>query len=200
MIWQKQLPQGFYNISAEKPLNAITVKQIHTDQVVSINDARNNLLEADGLFWNWSDIKNDDNPTVLTADCLPVVILGKKGGAILHAGWRGVKAKIYLNPTIKNIDPYYFFIGPSIQQPSFEVTEEFLEYFAQKNFFQQSNGKITFDLQRQTIFDLKNAFPHIEGLDSKIDTYTDLRFQSFRRDKLKRTNNYNFFSLMKECL
>jgi copper oxidase (laccase) domain-containing protein len=195
LIWQKKLPTGYFEVYSTKPTNAITVKQIHTNTVISLVDAKNNILEADGIFWKWSDLNEHKLPTVLTADCLPIVLLGHEGGAILHAGWRGVQSQIYLHPEIAKLNPQYFFIGPSIQQKSFEVTSEFLDYFENKAFFTNQNNKYTFNLQQQAIFDLKQHYKNIAGEDCSIDTFTDLRFQSYRRDKKNRTNNYNCFTM-----
>jgi copper oxidase (laccase) domain-containing protein len=195
LLWQKSLGTGFYQVCKEKPHNAICVKQVHGAEVVSITEAQQTVLEADGLYWTWSDLNSEQLPTVLTADCLPIVILGVQGGAILHAGWRGVRAQIYAHPQIKKIQPVEFFIGPSIQHCSFEVTEEFLDYFSKKEFFQKKGDRYIFNLQAQAIDDLRTLYPGIRGEDSLIDTFTDSRFQSYRRDKKNRTNNYNVYSL-----
>lgn len=194
LIWQKKLPRGTFQVYKEKPSTAISVKQIHGAQVLSLQEAKKQSCEGDGLYWHWDNHDANYLPMVLTADCLPVVILGDLGGAILHAGWKGVKEKIYLNSHVSNLRPYYYFIGPSIQQNSFEVTSEFLNYFPNKDFFTTRNDRYAFNLQKQVVFDLQNAYPAIKGEDCGIDTYTDLRFQSFRRDKKNRTNNYNIFN------
>lgn len=196
VIWQKKLPTGTYQVCAQKPDNAVTVKQIHGSKVVSIQEILANTLEADGIYWQWEDLeKTKSLPTILTADCLPLILLGEEGGAILHAGWRGVKTQIYLNSVLAPLKLNYFFIGPSIQPVSFEVTSEFLEYFENKDLFSYKNNKCTFNLQQQVILDLKKYYPGIQGEDCAIDTFADTRFQSFRRDKKNRTNNYNIFTL-----
>lgn len=195
LLWQKKLRIGSYQIFKDKPKHAITVKQVHGAHVVSINEASTSISEADGLYWNWSELTSQQLPTILTADCLPIVIIGENGGAILHAGWRGVRSQIYAHPNVEKIKPKEYFIGPSIQQCSFEVTEEFLDYFPRKEFFQKNENRYTFNLQQQAIYDLKKLFPQIIGEDCSVDTFTDRRFQSYRRDKKNRTNNYNVFNL-----
>lgn len=195
LIWQKHLPIGSYEVYSVKPLNGISVKQVHGANVIHWRDAAKELLEADGIYWTWNDFDSEKLPTILTADCLPIIILGQHGGALLHAGWRGVKAKIYQHSSIVALQPNYYFIGPSIQQASFEVTSEFFDYFDNKSFFSNENNRCTFNLQQQTIFDLQQTYPGIRGEDCGLNTFTDNRFQSYRRDKKNRTNNYNIFNL-----
>ncbi len=195
LLWQKTLSKGYYQVFKVKPEHSIGVKQVHGAEVVSINEASKSLLHADGLFWLWNELHSNQLPTVLTADCLPILLIGEIGGAILHAGWRGIKAQIYAHHLVEKIKPREFFIGPSIQQSSFEVTEEFLEFFPKKEFFHKKNDRYVFNLQQQAIYDLKKLYPNIEGDNCAIDTYSDNRFQSYRRDKKNRTNNYNVFNL-----
>lgn len=197
IVWKYDLPIGSFVILKNKPEHAVSVKQIHTGNVVSVQDAKMQLIEADGIYWTWKDLETASVakpiPLILTADCLPIILLGKSGGCLLHAGWRGVKAQIHLTSAVRNLDPYYYFIGPSIQHFSFEVTSEFLDNFSNKNFFTLENNRYTFNLQAQVKHDLESAFPSIKGTDCGIDTFTDLRFQSYRRSKGNRTNNYNVF-------
>jgi len=51
VLWQKSLSTGFYQVCIEKPHNAVGVKQVHGAEVVSIKEAQQSVLEADGLFW-----------------------------------------------------------------------------------------------------------------------------------------------------
>jgi len=198
-IFQKKLPRGYFSVLKSKPANAVTPKQVHGAKIVACHQAASNQVEADGLFWFWSELSQSSLPTVLTADCLPIVIIGKRGGAILHAGWRGVQQKIHLMPEVCNLEPEYYFIGPSIQSNSFEVTEEFHQFFPKSNNFSHNNNKIYFNLQIQVDQDLKQAFPKIKGESCGIDTFTNLEFNSYRRER-KKINQYNVYHLNQDDL
>lgn len=71
---------------------------------------------------------------VLTADCLPVALTTRDGGALglAHAGWRGLAAGV-LERTVAALDAppgdVLAWLGPAISQPSFEVGDEVRNQF-----------------------------------------------------------------------
>jgi len=96
---------------------------------------------------------------ILTADCVPVLLLGARENSqpvigALHAGWRGAFDGIVRSTiTAMKAAPHTIkaAIGPSIQQSSYEVSAEFQERFLRRDksfavFFTAVNGKILFDL------------------------------------------------------
>ena len=69
---------------------------------------------------------------ILTADCAPIIVLGKKYFGIIHAGWRGVFSGIIEN-TINFFlkkgeckEDIFIDVGPHLRQNSFEVKNDFL--------------------------------------------------------------------------
>lgn len=85
--------------------------------------------------------------TIMTADCLPVLIAAKDGSAVaaVHAGWKGmadgvVEAALSQMPS-KDVQ---LWLGPCIGIDSFEVGPEVLEYFpldrSNPNCFRKGNG------------------------------------------------------------
>ena len=77
---------------------------------------------------------------LLVADCVPVLIYdaAHHAVAVVHAGWRGAIAHIVERTMDSMHDAYgtlpkdcYLFIGPSIGEDSFEVSEEIAEQFRQ---------------------------------------------------------------------
>lgn len=122
-------------------------------------------------------------------------MFGKKGTAFLHAGWRGVHSKIFLDKKINQIEPTLVFLGPSIRECCFEVQKDFYTFFPNsKHHFKLRNGKIYFDLINETKEQLLNHFPHLTFQDSTICTCCNLKFHSYRRDKTA-LRNYNILSL-----
>ncbi|MFH1691578.1 MAG: peptidoglycan editing factor PgeF [Candidatus Omnitrophota bacterium] len=98
---------------------------------------------------------------VLTADCLPILILGphKTVIAMIHAGWRGVKDGI-ISKTIRlmtdrfNVQASHLLavMGPSIRCCCYEVGREFCDYFP--DFVIQRGQRTYFDLQAAAISQL----------------------------------------------
>lgn len=81
--------------------------------------------EADG---QWTDERN--RPLlVLVADCLPVALLGDRGLAMLHCGWRGLAAGI-VAAAAAQVGARAAAIGPGIGPCCFEVGPEVEEAFS----------------------------------------------------------------------
>lgn len=71
---------------------------------------------------------------VLTADCLPVVLVARDGSelAVAHCGWRGLAAGILARALASLRSPPVMlraWLGPAIAQPAFEVGPEVRESF-----------------------------------------------------------------------
>jgi polyphenol oxidase len=66
---------------------------------------------------------------VYTADCLPVVVAGPGGAAILHCGWRGLAAGIVARG-VEAVDAKAAAVGPGIGPCCYEVGEEVLAAFS----------------------------------------------------------------------
>ena len=85
LFLRKLQPRG------SKP-SLITLRQIHSDIVHTIDDPPNHPLAGDGMI--------TDKPGmllgILTADCIPVILADAKRRAIgvFHAGWRGTLKRI----------------------------------------------------------------------------------------------------------
>jgi YfiH family protein len=68
-------------------------------------------------------------PLVFVADCLPVVLSGPRGVAVLHCGWRGLAAGIIARGA-EAVAATDAAIGPGIGACCYEVGEEVLAEFA----------------------------------------------------------------------
>lgn len=128
---------------------------------------------------------------VLTADCLPVLLVSRDGSEIaaVHAGWRGLAAGIIENTLQQlrsdNAD-LRAWIGPAITLPYFEVGRDVYDVFAargladSKNFLPQPQNKWFADLP-----DLARRVLNLAGVNdvtlSGLCTYSDERWYSYRR-------------------
>jgi hypothetical protein len=80
--------------SKDQPQRLLTLRQIHSDLIHRISEVHpNNVpLAGDGMVTNVPGILLG----ILTADCLPVIVIDPKRHAIgvFHAGWRGTAKRI----------------------------------------------------------------------------------------------------------
>ena len=141
---------------------------------------------------------------ISTADCIPVLVYDKAHhcAAAIHAGWRGTVVRI-VEKAIQKMQELYAtvpeqceaVIGPGISQQSFEVGWEVYKAFEEAGFPMQdvtvempsSDGNGTrphLDLKEINRLQLLSAGILPENISvSTIDTYTDTRFFSARREQ-----------------
>ena len=80
-------------VKSRKPAwELATLRQIHSDLIHLVSEAPKHPLAGDGLITNTPGILL----AVLTADCLPVIVVDPKKRAVgvFHAGWRGTVKRI----------------------------------------------------------------------------------------------------------
>ena len=103
-------------------------KQVHGTASCEVLKSSQDCGECDAL---WST-KADIPIAVTTADCVPILLARKDGGAVaaIHSGWRGTKARILVE-LWKNLrkrgekeKDWVAAIGPSIGPCCYEVSEE----------------------------------------------------------------------------
>jgi purine-nucleoside/S-methyl-5'-thioadenosine phosphorylase / adenosine deaminase len=106
------------------------LRRDHPDQA-SGHAPEHELEEADGQATALRGIA----PIVLTADCLPIALVGGGAVAMLHAGWRGLAAGVVEEGlrTLAELDggqPVAAAIGPGAGACCYEVGEEVHRAFA----------------------------------------------------------------------
>jgi YfiH family protein len=190
ITFEAPLLRGRFIVFNQKPeFDLLKVKQIHSDIIVNEDQCQSQLTEADGI------IGSDSVPkAILTADCVPLVLIGKDSHVVIHAGWRGLAQNILSHELIKNINPIYAFIGPHIRPEHYEVQSDFLANFPHfQEAFTKQHGNIYFNLAYVATEQLRSAFSGIVIEDCGLCTYSNLKFHSFRRDKtIKRNWNIYF--------
>ncbi|MDH3425530.1 MAG: polyphenol oxidase family protein [Acidimicrobiia bacterium] len=153
-----------------------TISQIHGSVAV---EARNPgpQGEADALLTSVVDL-----PLAIgSADCVPVVLEGDNGVAVVHAGWRGIVAGVITEARAAAVATGVALeraaIGPAIGPCCYEVGPEVVEQLPQ--FEAESEGGAP-------SIDLFAAARHqLEGLqiwESEFCTMSDRRYHSHRRD------------------
>ena len=204
------------------------VHQVHGIKVHAVDDTnaaisnvadkvQADVIEADALT---ADDKTARQFAlgILTADCLPIVIVSKDGkfAANIHAGWRGLQAGVIANTlqhTAKSSNAKLHaqdlvaWLGPCIGVATFEVGEEVLDAFLSSAentneaklirdaFTEKSSAqgetKYLCDLEGLARIALKQVgIVDIRG--GGWCTYSDVRFESYRRDYNKPHNKKGY--------
>lgn len=146
-----------------------------------------------------ADASYTDKPnvvcTVLTADCLPILLCNKQGTevAAIHAGWRSLCGGVIENAVAKfaaKPEDILAWFGPAIGPQQFEVGEDVVKAFKQANCGEQSasaftptaNGKFLGNIYQLAKIRLNSLGVNaVYGGD--LCTVTDAEnFYSFRRD------------------
>ena len=168
------------------PAEPAWLKQTHSTQVVCAEQVVAST-EADASYTT----KKNVVCTVLTADCLPVLLCDQQGTTIaaIHGGWRGLLNGIIENALVKMPNTEILaWLGPAIGAQCFQVGDDVRNAFITKSgqfssaFKQQEKGKYLADIYQIARILLNNAgVTQIYGGD--FCTVTDReRFFSYRRD------------------
>lgn len=189
----KELPKVLEHI--EHDYSSINVtRQVHSNNITHVNGngGVNFYDETDGLIGGHGDVL-----VIKSADCLPVIVYDKVNESIaaVHSGWKGTANSIVKEAITKMVSlgskaaDLKVYVGPHIQKASFEVMDDVKNVF-EKNFSYE--GIIEKKDETHYLIDLgkvvkcdaismgvkeKNIYV------SSLDTVTDERFHSYRRDK-----------------
>jgi polyphenol oxidase len=152
-------------------------------------------------------------PTVITADCLPVLVLHPHFCAAIHAGWRGVLSEIVPKSIAALLSLYpgpseiSVCIGPHIQAQSFEVGLEVINIFQEQlSYFSMERHTLPHTTSGKSYINLNSVVSDqlaaLDIMDNQItrltyDTLSDTRWASFRRDKQRNLRNFSFVARLK---
>jgi polyphenol oxidase len=169
----------------------VFANQVHGIDGIVVDKYFNSFTyDADFLITN----KKNIGIGVLTADCLPIVIVDeiKKVVCVIHAGWRGSEKKIGIHAIkkmqtsfgcdIKNLKIYF---GSCAKKCCYEVGEDFVKNFEDLNScFSKIKDKLFFDLVEFNKRQLCSFGVSGERVCDKSCTCTicNKNFCSFRRD------------------
>ena len=174
----------------------LLLNQIHSVRVINAHEKPQEPPQADA----WVTTQKRLPLTLKTADCAPVLFAEKNGKVIgaAHAGWKGAMTGVLEQTLIQmmrldaNIQNIVAVIGPCIHVESYPVSEEMkqLSSVDMRPFFKPYLDGVHFDLPNYVAERLKLAgVSEIEIIPK--DTFTDLHFNSFRRDKEKSGRQYS---------
>jgi YfiH family protein len=180
-------------------LHFIVANQTHSDHIHIVTEEKTKGWESLSDAIEDCDALITDRPhvmlTILTADCVPILLYDKKNHVIaaIHAGWKGTKAQITSKTITKmketfntHAEDIIAAIAPSIGQCCYEVGEEVAQHFFDTpQGFRQVQKKYMLDLpQINKIQLLKSGLKeeHIEM--SNICTSCEVEhFFSYRKEQ-----------------
>lgn len=188
-----ELPKVLEHIGLDY-ISINVTRQVHSNNIVHVNGNGdvNFYDETDGL------IGGHDNVLVIkSADCLPVIVYDSVNVRIaaVHSGWKGTANSIVKEAITKMVSlgssaaDLKVYVGPHIQKTSFEVMDDVKNVF-EKNFkykdiiLKKDEEHYLIDLGRVVSLDAISMGVKEENIYvSSLDTVTDKRFHSYRRDK-----------------
>ncbi len=179
----------------------VNANQVHSADVLTITEPVGGVAgRADALVTGVRGIAL----SVLTADCMPVLLADHEAGVVgaVHAGWRGALAGV-LEATLEAMEDLgaaredtVAVIGPCISQRAYEVGPEFVEEFLAEDpdyqwFFANGDGdRYLFDLPGFGLKRLREAgIGHAEWTRHCTFSQPDL-FYSYRRAVKKGEADY----------
>ena len=174
----------------------IFVNQIHSSKIFFYDNNLNINVKADGI------ISKNQNVllAILTADCAPIIILGKEYFGILHVGWKGLLNNIISNAVnfllnkgeIK--ENLKIFVGPHLKLNSFEVKDDFVEKIKKlknfSNYLKENKNKIFFNYTQLIEDKIKEL---------GIDNFTISGFDTYSNPKIFFSHRYSLKNELKDC-
>ncbi|WP_058259774.1 peptidoglycan editing factor PgeF [Fenollaria timonensis] len=188
-----ELPKVLEHIGLDYSSVNVT-RQVHSNSIAHVNGNGdvNFYDETDGLIGDHGDVL-----VIKSADCLPVIVYDSVNALIaaVHSGWKGTANSIVKEAISKMLSlgssasELKIYVGPHIQKTSFEVMDDVKNVF-EKNFsyediiFKKDEKHYLIDLGKVVKLDAISMGAKKENIYlSKVDTVTDERFHSYRRDK-----------------
>lgn len=182
----KGITHGFYTcIDTPSVKDPVVVKQIHSARVLVVDGPVENVC-ADAMVTKTPGV----NLAIKTGDCVPVLFVDPKARIVgaAHAGWRGALAGVVETTLLAmvrlgaDVEEIVAAIGPCIHKEHYQVSPDFSAQFSAdvQGFFSTFPDGVHFDLPAYVAHRLKEA--GVKAVDIlPIDTYTDTRFYSYRR-------------------
>ncbi len=153
--------------------------QKHTNRIILLKYFPALPIIGDGVVTALKDVKIG----VKTADCTPLVVLGKERVGIAHIGWRGLATGIVerlLRELGEDPSNIFAFLGPAAKSCCYRVGEEFKNLFP--DYVRQRDGKLFMDMQESVIKELESFGVRDIGF-MEICTVCSETFPSYRRNK-----------------
>lgn len=123
---------------------------------------------------------------VMSADCVPIALRGRKSWAVIHAGWRGLANGIVSKVAQSMDKPREGVVFAAAGPKLYEVGEEVIKAIGATAVYapcRESPTKFLLDTAETAVKQLRQCGPSMNVMSAAICTIEDSRFHSFRRDK-----------------
>ena len=169
--------------------NLAIPEQIHSSKVLYI-DKPGIYKSIDGLITNNFNL----TLTLKVADCVPIYFYDKKSKIIglIHSGWRGTVYGIIentievMNSSGVCLESLKVFLGPAIGICCYNVSNDVAVLFNNNSKKKIEDNKWKVSLHREILYQLHSIGISFENVYcSKICTYENLIYHSFRRENVK---------------
>jgi copper oxidase (laccase) domain-containing protein len=122
---------------------------------------------------------------VMTADCVPIILRGRDGYALIHAGWRGLACGVVAGAfkALGSVSEAVVFAAAGGER--YEVGSEVIEAIGETAVYRgasNSGGKYLLDTAQTAARQLARLAPGLACHTASLCTIEDQRFHSFRRD------------------
>lgn len=162
-------------------ITPLYMNQVHGNQVVEVDSDSQSPITADALVTRQKGLPL----TVLSADCLPILIKSDSVVGVVHAGRKGVLNGI-ISETVSRMrslggDNFLAIIGPAICASCYEVAVDmYLDAVSHQPALSTSPEAHCLDLKRAASAQLIEV--GVEVVDVDICTAHDPNYFSYRRD------------------
>lgn len=172
--------------------DTLTMKQVHSAKVEHVDNKENSEIpsECDAIFTT----SKEKTLAVYTADCLPIAFFDKESDlhGVIHAGYKGLINEIVENTIQKikehssSIENLIFYIGPSIGDCCYSVSEKRAKLFTKKHpqacSVTKRKDTTYLDLKKYAKYVLqKNNIPTQNIIDEGICTCCSNEYFSYRK-------------------
>jgi len=122
---------------------------------------------------------------VMSADCVPIILRGRDGYALVHAGWRGLACGVVAAAfrALGSVSEALVFAAAGGER--YEVGSEVVEAIGETASYRgasNSGGKYLLDTAKTAARQLAQLAPGLPCHTASLCTIEDQRFHSFRRD------------------
>lgn len=196
------IDHGFLNREDSAKLSdPILMNQVHSADALFLTHKPDSVPFVDALITRMSNL----TLTVKTADCAPVLIVDVKSRlvAAVHAGWKGAFQGILENTVLQmvkngaSVETMKAAVGPHLQKKSFEIDDSVHALFpkTEERFFAQIGAvRFLFDFNAYIAHRLNRAgIKEVESV--YIDTFTDLTYNSYRREPQNPARQFSYIRI-----
>ena len=163
------------------PGSLVLVRQVHGIRVLEVLGVGGDVDVAAGVIGEADGMVARGPGAVLammTADCAPVVVVGSKGLALLHAGWRGIVGGVIERGLQLVGDPWAGWVGPSIHSCCYEVGPEVVAAWTKRDLPVPGDSCVDPGAAAAHILERAGVPTHM----SPVCTHHDRGYFSYRRD------------------